>query len=617
MAETFESPYRPLALEAWAEKNDVVTVPGLFRFAMANGAGPSRHLGAKIDGRYRYQTYNETQTDIHQLAAALIEKGLEPTDRVGIWSENCPQWAISDFGIAHAGCVSVPLYPTLSGPAIVALLQDSGARLVICNSSDHLRSLISLESQVANLDIIVTIGLETLEGYSSSKQLYTWKDCLALGKASLDRRKEEMERRIAALKATDVASIIYTSGTTGEPKGAMLMHGNLVSNAINSNRTGIKKGDLELSFLPLSHVFERIVSYTLTRVGATIAYAESLEKLMGNLVEVRPTLMASVPRLFEKIHSRITQGVAAAPMARRAIFAWALRVGMARHLALGQGKLRRYQQLQFEMAHKLVLGKIQAALGGRIRFLISGGAPLRGEIFDFFSGAGFRLLEGYGLTETSPTLTSNPTQNPLAATVGTPIADTDVRIAADGEVIARGPQVMLGYYHKLEATAEAIDSDGYFHTGDIGEFTADGYLKITDRKKDLLVMSNGKNVAPQPIEHRLSASPLIEQAVVVGDAQKFIAALIYPAYPQLQGWLKEQGITDSPAELPKNAKLLEHMQKEVDRCCEGLSNYELVKKIAILPAELSMAAGELTPTLKVKRKVVTAKNAAALAALYA
>ena len=619
MSAIFESSYRPTPLEDWARSNTVCTLPALFRNAITkHQVGPHRYLGSKVNGVYRYHTYSEIQQKIHQVATALIELGIQPEERVALWSQNCPEWPQVDFGVAHAAAVCVPLYPTLSGEAIEALMLDSGARVLVCNTPQHLKAILSIQDSLPSLQHIVSIQVSDFAGFVSTKTLWTWTEFLALGSAKLEGHKDEMERRIASLKATDVTSIVYTSGTTGEPKGAMLMHGNFVSNAFDANaNTGFNKSDVELSFLPLCHVFERIAMYTMTSVGATIVYAESVEQVGANLLEVRPSSMPSVPRLYEKMHGRIMEGVSKAPMVKRQLFAWAFKTGKAYQAAKTRGKVPGWLQLEYEMAHKLVFKKIHERFGGNIRFFISGGAPLRKDLAEFFSFAGLMVLEGYGLTETSPCVTSNPPGGVRPGTVGKPIRNTEVRIAPDGEIIVRGPQVMLGYYNKGEATAEAIDSEGYFHTGDIGEFTDEGYLKITDRKKDLLVMSNGKNVAPQALEHRLNASPLIEQAVVLGDNRKFISALVYPAYPQLKAWLTQQGISDGPESLPHNQKLLEHLQKEVDRCCVGLSNYEVVKKIAILPHELTMDGGELTPTLKVKRKVVSAKYAAQIAEIYA
>jgi long-chain acyl-CoA synthetase len=618
LAVVFESPYQPIPLEDWARTNPVQTLPALFRRAINDiGAGPKRYTGSKSNGVFRYKTYSEAQREIHNVASALIELGIVPNDRVSLWSQNCQEWPVSDFGIAHAAAVNVPLYPTLSGEAIQVMLLDSGARVMICNTAMHLQNIIAIEASLPELEYIVSFQVKDFAGYPSTKKLYSWDDFQALGQQNFEKNKIEMERRIAAIKATDVTSIVYTSGTTGEPKGAMLMHGNFVSNvACSVNSVGFSPEDLELSFLPLCHVFERIACYCLTSIGASIAYAESVEKVPANLMEVRPTTMPSVPRLYEKIHAKIMDGVHKGPKWKLKLFEWALDVGAKHRTAKQAGKVPGWLQLQYEMAHKLVFKKIHDRVGGRIRFFTSGGAPLRRELGEFYSNVGFKMLEGYGLTETSPIVSFNPPEKPKPGTVGKAIPHTDIQIAADGEIIIRGPQIMLGYYRKQQATSEAIDEKGFFHTGDIGEIDSEGYLKITDRKKDLLVMSNGKNVAPQPIADRITSSPMIEQAVVLGDDKKFISALVYPNYPHLQGWLKEQGLTEDPQQLASNPKLIAYLQKEIDRVSEGLSHYEMVKKIAILPAELSMETGELTPTLKIKRKVVTERHAALIDDIY-
>ncbi|MEW6279875.1 MAG: long-chain fatty acid--CoA ligase, partial [Candidatus Eremiobacterota bacterium] len=423
---------------------------------------------------------------------------------------------------------------------------------------------------------------------------------------------DEIPRRVADLTAWTLASLVYTSGTTGEPKGAMLAHGNLVSNAVTAApMLGVRPDDVELSFLPLSHVFERMLYYAMTFSGASIAYAESIDKVPQNLLEVRPTLMASVPRLYEKIYGRIMEGVEKGPALRRSLFRWAIGVGRRYFEARQNGPTSNLLALERRFAYKLVLSKIHQRLGGNIRFLLTGSAPLRRDVGEFFLAAGFPLLEGYGLTETSPIVSFNPPQKIKLGTVGRPLPEVEVRLADDCEILVRGPNVMLGYWRKPEATAEAIQ-DGWFRTGDIGSFDEDGYLKITDRKKELLVLSNGKKVAPAPIEELLKASSLIEQAVVLGDNRNFVSALIVPDF----GALSRAGHAGTPAEQAANPAVMQAVMAEVERLCAGLSGYEQVKKVALLPQELTQEAGELTPTLKVKRRVVCQKYADTIEALY-
>jgi long-chain acyl-CoA synthetase len=611
----FDSHYKAEAAIQWAETSPVKTIPALFRNSLEKGAGPRRFVGAKVDGVYRYETYSQIQTKVHHFASALIEIGFQPNDRAALISNNRPEWVVVDLGIMHAGGIHAPLYPTIAAEAIEYILNDSQARLICCATPTHLKAILSQEAKLESLEHIVTLFKH--DSPSSQKKLWTLEDFLAHGAANLEKNAPEMEKRIAAIQPTDVCSLVYTSGTTGEPKGAMLMHANFVSNALSSVPVlGYNVDDVELSFLPLSHVFERVAYYCTTSVGATIAYAESIDTVAANMKEVRPTVVPSVPRLFEKIHAKVLDGVKKGGGVKQKLFGWALGCGKAYQDAKNKGQVSGWTKLQYEMARKLVLQKLHDGTGGRIRLFCSGGAPLRKDVGDFFLSAGFNIIEGYGLTETSPVLTINPPARPKIGTVGKQIASTEIKIAEDGEILARGPQIMLGYFNKPQATVDAINPEGWFHTGDIGRFDEDGYLQITDRKKDLLVMSNGKNVAPQPIEQLIQSSPIIEQCVVLGDNRKFIGALVVPTWATLVQWATSQGISGSNEELAKNPKVVEYLSKEVASCCANLSAYERVKKIAVLPRELTLDAGELTPTLKVKRKVVNQNFAEQIASVY-
>lgn len=616
MSNPMETHYDPTPVREWAEKNPVSTIPKLFRqaFEKHNAAGRD-YLGCKVNGVYKFETYQQIRDKVERFAAALVELGMQPNDRLGQIANNRPEWVITDLGTMHAGCIHAPLYPTLATEAIEYILKDCGARVAVCATPKHLESVIASEKELPNLEHIVCMF--DPGSAQSSRKLWQWDEFLKLGADNLEKHKAEVENRISQQVATDVCSLVYTSGTTGEPKGAMLMHGNFASNA----QTGVPlleftTSDLELSFLPLCHVFERVAYYSVTSMGATIAYAESVDTVGANMKEVRPTVMPSVPRLFEKIYARITDKVAAGPAVKRNIFAWAMNVGKKHYKAKIAGKLNPVLKLEYAMAHKLALGKLHQETGGRIRLFCSGGAPLRKDVGEFFLSAGFTLTEGYGLTETSPVISFNPLRRPKNGTVGKVIPDVQVKIAEDGEILCKGPNVMLGYFNKPQATRDAITDDGWFHTGDIGNIDEEGYLAITDRKKDLLVMSNGKNVAPQPIEQLIQSSPYIEQCVVLGDNKKFIAALIVPTYANLKDWCSQNSIAHEPDALASNPKLVEFLQGEVNRLCADLSGYEKVKAIALLPRELTLENGEMTPTLKVKRKVVNQKYADRIGALY-
>ena len=616
MSNPMETHYDPKPVQEWAEKNPVSTIPKLFRKAFdQHNAANRNYLGCKVNGVYRYETYQQIRDKVEQFAAALIELGMKPNDRLGQIANNRPEWVVTDLGTMHAGCIHAPLYPTLATEAIEYILKDCGARVAVCATPKHLESVIASEKDLPNLEHIVCMfdpGSTT-----STRKLWSWDTFLKLGADNLAKHKAEIESRIANLKATDVCSLVYTSGTTGEPKGAMLMHGNFASNAQTSvPLLEFSTEDLELSFLPLCHVFERVAYYSVTSMGACIAYAESVDTVAANMKEVHPTVMPSVPRLFEKIYARVTDKVNAGPPLKRNIFAWAMAVGKKHYLAKVAGKLNPILKLQYAAAHKLALSKLHQETGGRVRLFCSGGAPLRKDVGEFFLSAGFTLTEGYGLTETSPVISFNPLRRPKNGTVGKVVPDVQVRIAEDGEILCKGPNVMLGYFNKPQATRDAITDDGWFHTGDIGILDEEGYLAITDRKKDLLVMSNGKNVAPQPIEQLIQSSPFIEQCVVLGDNKKFVAALIVPTYGNLKDWCSQNNIPHDPDALSTNPKLVEYLQGEVNRLCADLSGYERVKAIALLPRELTLEHGEMTPTLKVKRKVVNQKYSDKITALY-
>jgi long-chain acyl-CoA synthetase len=591
-------------LEEWARRAPSRTIPQLFRATVARHADRP-YLGRRADGIYLYETYRQIQQKAHAFATSLIELGLEPGQRVAQLANNRPEWVITDLGVMHAGLVHVPLYPTLAPEAIAYILNDCQARVLVVGTLEQLQRVLQVADRVSSLTSIVV-----MEPGASGAQ-HDFEAFLGLAQG---RHLQEMEQRQEALKATDLASLVYTSGTTGEPKGAMLRHGNLISNATEAGTLiGVGPQDVELSFLPLSHVFERMIYYAITAAGGSIGYAESIETVAQNVGEVRPTILASVPRLYEKMHARILDGVEKSHPLKRKLFHWAMGVGRRCFEAAQAGQVPKSLLLERRFAYKLVFSKIHQRLGGRIRYLVSGSAPLRAEVGAFFLHAGFKLLEGYGLTETSPIVTVNPPDRIRLGTVGRPLNGVEVVIASDGEILVRGPNVMEGYFGKPEATSEAIDPEGWFHTGDIGQFDAEGFLRITDRKKELLVLSNGKKVAPAPIELLLQASPLIEQAVVLGDNRNFVSALVVPAREAVAARL---GVSADLEAMAANPQVLELLTAESERLCSDLSNYERVKKIALLPRELTQEAGDLTPTLKVKRRVVLKAFQTTIEGLY-
>jgi long-chain acyl-CoA synthetase len=441
------------------------------------------------------------------------------------------------------------------------------------------------------------------------------------GRPALQADPEAVRKRAAEVKETDLATLIYTSGTTGDPKGVMLTHRNLVSNTVASSQVfaAMGKDDVALSFLPLCHVFERMSGhYLMLLQGVSIAYAESVEKVPANMAEVRPTVMCSVPRLYEKMYARVHEKVASDPPLRQKIFRWAVGVGreMFRHQIdrTTPGLLLR---AQFALADKLVFSKIKERTGGRLKLFVSGGAPLAREIAEFFGAAGLLILEGYGLTETSPVITVNRPDAIKPGSVGLPIKDVEVKIAPDGEILTRGPHVMKGYFKKPDATAEAIDPEGWFHTGDIGVIDERGFLTITDRKKDIIVTSGGKNIAPQPIERLLKSSPLVGEVVMIGDRRNFPIALVIPAFEALEKWAREKSLSfASREELIARPEVVALYEQTVKETTGHLAQFERIKKIALLPREFSIETGELTPKLSVKRRVVEQKYKDVIDRLY-
>ncbi len=573
------------------------------------------HLKVKRGGAWRAISSEELKTAVEELSMGLRAIGIAKGDRVALLSENRPEWAYADLASLCAAAVDVPIYATLLPQQVLYLLNDSEARVCFVSSHAQAKKVLEVRGQAKALEHVVLFDEAPLEGTMPLAELR------AKGREALARDPLAVRSRAAEVQAEDLATFIYTSGTTGDPKGVMLTHHNLVSNVLSAGAPFAEMGpaDTALSFLPLCHVFERMGGYyMMLHRGVTIAYAESVDKVPENMLEVKPSLMLSVPRLYEKIYARVNEKVAADPPARQRIFRWALSVGreMFRHRVsrTSPGLLLR---IKAAVAHALVFKKIQARTGGKLRIFVSGGAPLSREIAEFFGAVGLPILEGYGLTETSPVITVNTPVRMKPGTVGPPIEGVEVKIAADGEILTRGPHVMKGYYGKPEATAEAIDPDGFFHTGDIGLFDPDGFLVITDRKKDILVTSGGKNIAPQPIENRLKANPFIAEVVMVGNGRHFPAALVIPNFDALKKWARDQNLSAATREaLVARPEVKEHYAREIDRASSDLAPFEKIKKIVVLAREFTIEGGELTPTLKVKRRVVEQKYKDVIDELY-
>jgi long-chain acyl-CoA synthetase len=543
--------------------------------------------------------------------------GMSAGDRVAILAESRPEWILCDLAVLAAGAVTVPIYPTLAASQVRYILQDSGARLAVVSTAEQLAKLQEVRHLLPALEAVVVMDASAGEAASVMTLHETEKRGHArmTGEWGAGRDFRENARRV---KPSDLATIIYTSGTTGEPKGVMLTHANLTSNIeAGSQVLVLSEDDVALSFLPLSHAFERMVSFIYLLTGVQIIFAESMGSIARDIGTVRPTVMTGVPRVYEKLQTRITATGEAAPGAKGALFRWAVKAGMTKARAHLAGKSPGLLvSARAAVADRLVFSTVRGRLGGRLRFLVSGSAPLGANVLEFFHGIGLPIVEGYGLTETAPILTVNPPDAPRAETVGRPLPNVELRIAEDGEILARGPNIMAGYYNKPEATADVV-KDGWLATGDIGTIDAAGYLRITDRKKDLLVTSGGKNIAPQPIEHVLTRSPLIAEAVVLGDRQKYVAALIVPDFAALERRLQGLGRPPAPREeLVERPDVIALYQEVVDALNRELSPFERIKRMALLPSEFTIESGELTPTLKVKRRVVEERWRSEIRALY-
>lgn len=565
----------------------------------------------KVDGSYRPISSRELVDRVQRVATSLVEFGVTPGDRVALMAENGPHWPVTDFATLGIGAVLVPVYPTLTSEQAAYVVNDCGAELVLVQGRDRLDGLLEIRKEMSKVTRFVLI-----DGVSPSADIKTLDD---LVRDSDPMPMTELKERADRISPADLATFIYTSGTTGNPKGVMLTHENIASN-VEANLTCLEIAGHQtaLSFLPLSHSFERTIDYIYFRQGVSIAYAESVQTVAQNFGEVRPHVFVSVPRVYEKVLAGVRGNVSKSSPLKQKIFAWA--EGVAKKALPYRLQRRRPPGLlgiKLALADKLVFSKIKARLGGRFEVATSGGAPLARDVAEFFWGAGIEIYEGYGLSETSPVLTVNRPGSVKMGTVGKAIPGVTLRIASDGEILAKGPNIMKGYHNLPDQTAEAIDSEGWFHTGDIGEIDDEGFLKITDRKKEIIVNAYGKNIAPAPIEGQLKASQYIEQAVVIGDRRKFLSALLVPDFVTLGVWAAAQGIaTDDRKALLENPKVLELFAGEVARTNQELAKYERLHAWGLLPNEFTIETGELTPTQKIKRRVITKKYGDVIEQVY-
>jgi len=572
-------------------------------------------LNYKRDGRWIPISSDEMLARIRRIAAGLYSLGVRPGDRVALLSDSRPEWTLTDAGCLFAGAIDVPIYPTLTAPQVRYILKDSGSRILVVSNHQKFLQVKEILGDCPSVEQVVffdSADVNPSEGITL---------------AELEQRGQTLEAEQPLLiddlthRATpdQLATIIYTSGTTGEPKGVMLTHSNLVSNLIDgSGNLSFGKNDVALSVLPLSHIFERQAMYMYLYQGMAVYYAESLETIGANLREVRPTILVGVPRIFEKIYDRIKERVAAKGRINVALLSWAVSVAKAyARFEVDKKQPPLSLSLQHKLATKLVFSKWREAFGGRIRVLVSGGAALPEELGYIYLGAGIPIIQGYGLTETSPVISTGRLDDNRIGSVGRPIPRVEIRIASDGEIETRGPNVMLGYYNKPEETRAVFTEDGWFKTGDIGTIDDDGFLRITDRKKELFKTSGGKYISPQPIEQMIKGSRFVSQVVLIGNGRKFPAALIVPNWQQIESYAQLKGIKEtSRAELCRHERIIDLFERQIAGLTPDLAQYERVKRVGLLENEFTIESGELTPTLKVKRRVIDEKYRSVIDHLY-
>ena len=577
--------------------------------------GSKEALYQKNDGVYQGFSYNEFAKRIREFALGLAAMGITRGDRVALMSENRPEWPISDVGILSLGAINVPLYPTLTPKQVEYILNDSETKVVIVSQPELLDKVQQISDNVPSLEKIILMD----STQTDAEKTISFQDVYQKGADFEKENPDYYQKAVKKIRTDDLCGIIYTSGTTGAPKGVMLSHGNLLSNV----KAGlavlhIDEREIFLSFLPLCHSFERMAGqYAALAVGATIYYAESVEKVAENLTEVRPTVMTAVPRLFEKIYARIIENANSGSFLKKRIFWWAINTGDKYVKAKKAGNVSGLLQRKYSLATKLVFSKLHQRIGGRLRFFVSGGAPLSKDIAEFFYKAGILILEGYGLTDTSPVITVNHEQKFKFGSVGQAVPGVAVKIADDGEILTKGPHVMKGYYKNPDATAETIDAESWLHTGDIGFLDDKGYLYITDRKKNIIVTSGGKNVTPSSIENLLITSPYIEQVMVIGDKRKFLSALIVPAFDSLKNSATAKQIQYNTIEdLVNHPAIYQMIEEDIERLTADLARFEQIKKFTLLPNEFTIENGEMTPSLKIKRKVIAEKYADIIDKMY-
>lgn len=560
----------------------------------------------KDDHQWKVLYWNEVYQKVLDLAGGLKKLGVKKGDRIAIFSRTRYEWTVADMAILACGAITVPIYESSIADQVSYILRNSAAKIVFVEDPAQLKKIKAIAEEIPHVSQAIVFDTYD-KPFAQEEGVYLMDEVMLLGAGTGHETFEEMAKK---LDENSEASFVYTSGTTGPPKGAILTHGNFLSELFALRQmVDFSEGIESLLFLPLAHIFARVVQFAQMHNGFVQIYAESIDKLLDNIAEMKPHLLTSVPRIFEKVHGKVMQGVEASTPTKQKIFHWAMKIGSKRAECIHGGKtVPRGIRLAWPLAYALVFSKLHAKMGGRIVYFISGGAPLSKDIGNFFHAAGFLILEGYGLTETSAAITVNSPTAVKIGTVGRPLPGVEIQIATDGEILVRGGVVFKGYYQLPEETKNAIDEAGWFHTGDIGVIDEDGFLKITDRKKDIIVTAAGKNIAPQNLENLIKTDPMISQVMVHGDQRKFLSALITLNPEEIIRYAKSHQIAfENYGELVKNEKIYHFIKERLDAFNKHLAKYETIKKFAILDQDFSIESGELTPTLKVKRKFTSEK----------
>ncbi|MCX6151793.1 MAG: long-chain fatty acid--CoA ligase [Ignavibacteriales bacterium] len=594
------------------------TIPELFVILSEEYSKVAEHplMKYKSGNEWKGISYAQFGEETEIFALGLSTLGIKRDDKIAIISENRPEWVYSDMAIIGLGAVDVPLYPSLTSDTVEFILNNSESIGIIASNKFQLNKILKIKKNCKYLKFIIILNEKDM--LSGEPNLYTFKEVQERGKEFRKNKPFLFKENLKLAKEDDLCTIIYTSGTTGEPKGVMLTHKNIVSNVLAATEAiPFSKDDLFLSFLPLCHIFERMAGYySAFSAGAGIAYAESIEAVAQNMIEAKPTIITTVPRLFERIYSKIKKNVDSQPEKKQKIFNWAIKIGREYAQAKKADKVSLALSIKHKGADTLVFKKLREKTGGKLRFFVSGGAALPRELGEFFEAVGITIIEGYGLTESSPVIAANRVDDYKYGTVGKIFPGVEVKIASDGEILARGPNIMQGYYKNKKET-DAVLKDGWLYTGDIGVFDAEGFLMITDRKKHLFKTSTGKYIAPTPIENLFLGSKYIDQFVLIGDRRMFLSALIVPDFEAIKEYADSNNIPYSSIEdLSDKKEIYDLIQKDLEQFQKQLANFERVRKFVLLDKPFTLETGEITPTLKLKRKVIEERYGSLIDEMY-